>query len=93
MALAEWGVDAAEMEPLALRQMMAAYGRRKEYEAEVQALQIVKWLGKALDGGKGTASGRGRRGGRQDAGAPTALRQRVSANSFLSVAGKEMKRA
>lgn len=63
--------------------LLASWQRRKLWEADAQALAVVKWLAEAV-GGKSSA-GNGRRGHSQAAG-----RQRVSGAAMMAMAGGEL---
>lgn len=80
--MAEWGVDAATLDPLDLSQLVTAHARRKQFEAKVQAQETVRLLGEAMGGAVGR--GRGRLSGRRG-------RERLTTNQFLKAAGKEVK--
>ena len=57
LARAEWGLDAAVMDPLDSAMMMAAYVRRKQWEADRVAVAVWDLLGKALNQRKGPGAG------------------------------------
>ena len=49
-----YGLDAAQLDTVQRAELELACLRRKQWEARLQAVEIVGLLGKALGGGKGS---------------------------------------
>lgn len=77
--MAVWGVDALQLDPLDRDQLLASYARRQKWLAELQAMEIVRSLDRALGG---EDAGKGRRG--------RPRRHRISASQMLAQTGKEL---